>query len=331
MIKAAVIGVGAMGGNHARIYAELPDVQLIGIADNDKKLAENTGTKYGVPFYSNYLELLESKKPELVSVTVPTATHEEVAIAALRAGAHVLVEKPIASTLDQSQRMIDIAAECGKKLMVGHIVRFNPAIRALRQKLEENALGRIFQIVCRRVGPFPARIRDVGVVVDLAPHDIDIMRYLTGMDPIRAYAEIERRIHTDHEDLLFGLLKFSGNITGALEINWLTPTKVREILVLGERGMFQVNDLTQDLFFFENAELEGELWPALKNIKGVSEGRMVRYSLQREEPLRAELKSFIKSIVEDTEVPISGQDGLAALRVALALIESGKTNRVINF
>ena len=329
MVKAAVIGVGAMGGNHARIYADLPDVRLVGVADSDQKVAENIGLKYGAETFTNYVELLEKKTPDVVSVAVPTAMHEEVAGAVLQAGAHVLIEKPIASTLEQGQRLIKLAAEQRRKLMVGHIVRFNPAIRSLRQKLEENDLGRIFQIFCRRVGPFPARIRDVGVVIDLAPHDIDIMRFLTGADPLRLYAEIERRLHTDYEDLLFGLLHFPGNVTGALEINWLTPTKVREILVLGERGMFQVNDLTQDLFFFENAEIENELWPTLRTIKGVSEGRMVRYPLYREEPLRAELKAFIESIVEDKDVPISGQDGLAALRIALALIESGKTNQVI--
>ena len=180
--------------------------------------------------------------------------------------------------------------------MVGHIVRFNPAIQALKEKLMADELGRIFQILCRRVGPFPARIRDVGVIVDLAPHDIDIMRYLTGAEPTRVFAELEKRVHTEHEDLLLGLLRFENSITGSLEINWLTPTKVREIVVLGERGMFLVNDLTQDLYFYENAEVGGELWPVLGTIRGVSEGQMVRYQLDRYEPLKAELQAFVTAI-----------------------------------
>jgi len=328
-VKVTVIGVGAMGRNHARVYAELPGVELTAVSDNNLDLANELADKYGVSAYQNYAEMLKKEKPQAVSIAVPTAMHEEVASAAMQAGAHVLIEKPIASKIEEGQRLIKLADSLGRKLMVGHIVRFNPAIKTLREKLQKNELGRIFQIVCRRVGPFPARIRDVGVVIDLAPHDIDIMRYLTGMNPERIYAEIERRVHTDFEDLVFSLLHFPNNVTGAIEINWLTPTKVREIIVLGERGMFQVNDLTQDLFFFENAEMNGELWPVLGNITGVSEGRMVRYSLERYEPLRAELEAFIEAVTEDKPVPITGEDGLEALRLALAMIESGRTHQAI--
>jgi predicted dehydrogenase len=328
-IKVAVIGVGAMGRNHVRVYSEIPGATLAAVSDSDAKLAESVAGKFGLKGYANYQELLEREKPDAVSVVVPTAMHEEVATAAMQAGAHVLIEKPIASTEDEGKRLIALAEKLKRKLMVGHIVRFNPAIQELRKHLQDGELGRIFQVVCRRIGPFPARIRDVGVVVDLAPHDIDVMRYLTGKNPERVYAEIEQNVHTEHEDLVFGLLHFPGGVTGALEINWLTPTKVREIVVLGERGMFRVDDLTQDLFFFENAEMKGELWPALGNIKGVSEGRMVRYPLNRYEPLRAELESFVKAVSEDTPVPVSGEDGLEALRLALALIKSGKENKVI--
>jgi predicted dehydrogenase len=328
-IKVAVIGVGAMGRNHVRVYSEIPGADLVAVSDAAPDLAEGVASKFGLKGYKNYKELLEKEKPDAVSVVVPTAMHEEVATAVMQAGAHVLIEKPIASSEDEGKRLIALAAKLKRKLMVGHIVRFNPAIRELRKHLQDNELGRIFQVVCRRIGPFPARIRDVGVVVDLAPHDIDVMRYITGKNPERVYAEIEQNVHTSYEDLVFGLLHFPGGITGALEINWLTPTKVREIVVLGERGMFRVDDLTQDLFFFENAELKGELWPALGNIKGVSEGRMVRYPLERYEPLRAELESFVNAVSDGGEMPVSGEDGLEALRLALALIQSGKTHQVI--
>jgi predicted dehydrogenase len=155
------------------------------------------------------------------------------------------------------------------------------------------------------------------------------MRYLTGKNPLRVFAETERRIHTDHEDLLLGLLRFPDGITGSLEINWLTPTKVREILVLGERGLFRIDDLTQDLYFYENAQANGLLWPALLTLKGVSEGSMVRYAIQRHEPLKAELQAFIEAVRNDGPVPVSGEDGLAALKLALALVESGQTHRTI--
>jgi UDP-N-acetylglucosamine 3-dehydrogenase len=329
MIRTAVIGVGSMGKNHARVYTELPDVQLVGVADADGELAGAVGKRLGVKAYQDYQEMLAAEHPEAVSIAVPTALHMEVAMAAMQAGADILIEKPIAATVDEAKFLIEQASVSGRKLMVGHIARFNPAIQVLKQKLEAGALGRIFQIICRRVGPFPARIRDVGVVVDLAPHDLDIMRYLTGLEPLRVYAETEQRIHTQHEDLMSGLLRFPDGVTGTLEINWLTPTKVREVLVLGERGLFRVDDLTQDLYFYENEQANGTLWPALQNLKGVSEGSMIRFALQRYEPLKAELQGFLKAVQQDSPVPVSGADGLAALRLALALVESGHSHQVI--
>jgi predicted dehydrogenase len=329
MVKVAAIGVGSMGKNHARVYNELPDADLVAVSDANQQTADAIGERFSTQVYTDYQDLLEAEQPEAVSIAVPTALHEEVATAAMEAGAHVLIEKPIAATVEEGLRLIELARTLNRKLMVGHIVRFNPAMQALKQKLEAGDLGRIFQIVCRRVGPFPARIRDVGVVVDLAPHDLDIMRFLTGMDPLRIYAETAQRIHTDHEDLVYGLLHFPENVTGALEINWLTPTKVREVLVLGERGMFKVDDLTQDLYFYENAQANGDLWTALRTLKGVSEGTMTRFSLSRYEPLKAELQAFLKAVQEDTPVPVSGEDGLAALRLALALVESSLNHQVI--
>ncbi len=330
-LKTAVIGVGSMGKNHARVYSELAESNLVGISDANLDSAQSIAKIFGTNAYSDYHELLEKEKPQAVSVAVPTALHEQVVIDVLHSGAHVLVEKPIAATIEEGQRLIKLAKELNRKLMVGHIVRFNPAIQELKKRLSAGDLGRIYQVFCRRAGPFPARIRDVGVVIDLAPHDADIVRFLTEMDPIRLYAETEQRIHTDHEDLLLGMLRFPDGVTAALEINWLTPTKIREVLVLGERGLFRVDDLTQDLYFYENAQASGLTWDSLKNLRGVSEGSMSRFAIQRFEPLKAELQGFLKAVLEDTPVPVSGEDGLAALRIALALVEAGTNHQVINF
>jgi predicted dehydrogenase len=318
-----------MGRNHARVYGELPGVELAGVCDSSPELAQEAAERFGSTAFTDYQKLLDVVKPEAVSVAVHTALHREVTLAALEAGAHVLVEKPIAATIEESQEMIAKSHFLNRQLMVGHIVRFNPAMLLLKEKLDNGDLGRIFQILCRRVGPFPSRIRDVGVVIDLAPHDIDLMRYITGADPIRVFCETEQRIHTDHEDLLLGLLRFPEGVTGLLEINWLTPTKVREVLVLGEKGMFRVDDLTQDLYFYENAEVGQNFWPALQTLRGVSEGCMTRFALKKYEPLRAELEAFIKAIENNEPMPVSGEDGLAALRLALTLVESGETHQVI--
>jgi predicted dehydrogenase len=229
---------------------------------------------------------------------------------------------------EEGKRIIALAIETKRLLMIGHYP-FQSRDSALKKHLDNGDLGRIFQIFCRRAGPFPARIRDVGVVIDLAPHDVDIMRFLTGLSPTRVYAETEQQIHTDHEDLLFGLLRFPGGLTGALELNWLTPKKIRETLVLGEKGLFYVDDLLQDLFFYENAQASGELWSPLNTLRGVSEGPMTRFELQKQEPLKAELKAFLNAVESGGPAPVSGEDGLEALRLSLALVESGLKHQVI--
>lgn len=318
-----------MGRNHVRVYSELPGVDLVAVSDADPNVAQEVASRYQLAAYQDYHEMLDAVRPDAVSVTVPTSRHDEIALTALDAGAHVMVEKPIAATLEGGRLMIEKARSINRQLMVGHIVRFNPAMQQLKQRLQNGEIGRFFQIFCRRVGPFPARIRDFGVAIDLAPHDIDLMRFLTGMEPIRVFCETGQRINTKSEDLLLGLLRFPDGVTGALEINWLTPTKVRDVVVLGERGMFRVDDLTQDIYFYENAEVGQNVWSALQTLKGVSEGSMTRFAIQRQEPLKAELQAFVSAIQAGDPVPVSGEDGLAALRLALALIESGRTHQVI--
>lgn len=329
MLKAAVIGLGSMGRNHARVYNELLDVHLVAVSDMVGSISQETGVVFGVPSYTDYRAMLDDVRPDVVSIAVPTSQHEAVGLAALEAGAHVLIEKPIASTIEEGKNLVQRSQELDRWLMVGHIVRFNPAVQKLKEQLLQGELGRIFQVICRRVGPFPARIRDVGVVIDLATHDLDLIRFLTGLDPIRVYAETEHRISTDFEDLVLGLLRFPGGISAGIEINWLTPMKVREILVLGERGLFKVDDLAQDLFFYERASQTGNYWPALQTLKGGSEGGMTRFALQRYEPLKAEIQAFLHAIQSGQPMPVSGEDGIAALRLALAMVESGRTQQVI--
>ncbi len=328
-LKAAVIGVGSMGRHHARVYTELDQTELVAVADVTPETAQGIAKKYGVPAYTDYRALLEREQPDIATIAVPTRFHREVAEHVMEAGVHVLVEKPIAATVEEGVALIERADALERHLMIGHIVRFSPVIQALKTHLDAGELGRIYQIVCRRVGPFPARIRDVGVVVDLAPHDLDVMRFISGEEPTRVYAETEQRIHTDHEDLLTALLRFESGIKGVLEINWLTPRKVRDVMVLGDHGMFHADDLTQDLYFYENAEASDLTWNHLSMLKGVSEGKMLRYPIQRYEPLRAELEAFADAVLNNQPVPVRGEDGLAALRLALALVQSGLESQVV--
>ena len=317
-LRAAVIGLGPMGANHARVLNELAGVQLVAVADLDPAAVARATRGRIASGYPSAEALLAAERPDLVVVAVPTSLHRSTTLEALAAGAHVLVEKPIALDRAQSQDMIDAAVAAGRILTVGHIERFNPAIRELRRRLDEGDVGRVFQIRAARLGPFPARVRDVGVVVDLAPHDIDVMRYLLRAEPIRLYAETEQRIHTDHEDLFTGLIKFDSGAIGLLEINWLTPTKVRKLTVTGERGMYEADYLTQDLVFYANPDKEL-----------VAEGEMTRRAVQRREPLAIELSEFVAAVRDGGPPPVDPHDALVAMLLARAMVDAATRGAVI--
>ncbi|HEY2595008.1 MAG TPA: Gfo/Idh/MocA family oxidoreductase, partial [Chloroflexota bacterium] len=203
------------------------------------------------------------------------------------------------------------------------------AVRELQRRLAAGEIGRMFQVQARRLGPFPARIRDVGVVVDLATHDLDAMSHIAGSPVLRVYAETEQRIHTEHEDIVNALLKFESGMLGVLQVNWLTPTKIRELSVLGERGMFLCNYLTQELTYFRNADVKPGTFD-LDHLQGVSEGDVVRHQVTQAEPLQLELQSFLQAVRGEHPVEVDGEAGLRALHLALALIESATESRALD-
>jgi predicted dehydrogenase len=316
-----------MGRNHLRVLNDLPSAELVGVADASDAVAEDAARRYHIPAYLDYREMLDRERPQAVVVAVPTVLHRDVTLEAISRGMHVLVEKPLAFTVSEGQEMLDAAKMAGVVLTVGHVERYNPAIVELHRRLQAEQLGRVFQMHARRLGPFPPRVRDVGVVIDLATHDIDIMRYLSGSDVVRVYAETARRIHTEHEDLLSGLLRFADGAIGVLDINWLTPTKIRELMITGEKGMFHVNYLTQDLYFYENNYVKTD-WDTISNIEGVSEGDMVRLRVEKTEPLRVELDRFLRAIQGEDVSIVRGEDGLAALSIARDMVEAGLDEEV---
>ncbi len=330
MIKAAVIGAGSMGKNHARVYDELDGVALVAVSDIDVASARQTASRYRARYYTDYRRLLGEEKPDVVSIAVPTRLHHEVALEATGQGCHLLVEKPIADTLSHAEEMVSRAEEKGLTLMVGHVERFNPAVVELKRRLDDGQLGKMFQIHVRRLGPFPHRVRDVGVVIDLATHDLDVMCHLTQTDVVRVYAETEQEIHTEHEDSLSGLLRFDNGVVGVLDVNWLTPTKVRELYVTGEKGLFVVNYLTQDLYLYENEYIDSD-WDRLGMLKGVGEGDMIKLKIGKKEPLYTELESFVRCVERGTQPPVTGRDGIKALALAKALVDSGQEHRIVEF
>jgi predicted dehydrogenase len=328
-LNAAVIGVGIMGNNHARVYARLEDVNLVAVADVNSEVADQVAGTYKARAYTDYREMLAREQPDVVSIVVPTRLHRQVALDVIAAGAHCLVEKPLAATMDDGEAIIQASEDRGTRLTVGHIERFNPAVLALKEHLAHGEIGRIFQILARRVGPFPSRVEDVGVVFDLATHEVNIMEYLVNSPVDSLYAETEREIHARHEDLLSGLLKFHSGSVGVLDINWLTPTKIRELYIIGERGMFFLNYLTQSLRFYENPMANGIVEGGLVALMGISPGKITEYDIRREEPLKLELQSFVEAIRQGNRPAISAEEGLRAVYLAQKLVESGQQHQII--
>ena len=335
-LRAGVVGLGMMGRNHVRVYDEvLPDVELIAVADPDPVALRRATTGRAARGYPDPRTMFEEEHLDLVSIVAPTSLHRQATIEALASGANVLVEKPIASDRVDAEAMISAAHQAGLLLTVGHIERFNPAIRELRRRLAGGELGRIFQVKATRLGPFPARIRDVGVVLDLAPHDIDVMRFLLDSEPIRLYAETEQRIHTDHEDLFNGVMKFANGVIGVLDINWLTPNKRRTLTVTGERGMYVADYINQELIFYVNPDAV-QTWEHPDDDESdqlttsVSEGEMTRRSVRRQEPLAVELAEFARAVRDGGPPPVAPRDAMIALLLAQKMVEAALSGSVVS-
>lgn len=322
-MKVAVVGAGSMGLSHLRVLRDFDEeqVEVVGVADINEPSLRGATRRFHVPGYIDYRELIERTAPDLLSVVVPTDQHFEVAAFALDRGSNVLIEKPMASNVDQALELIDLADRRSVMLAVGHVERFNPAISEVKRHLVRGELGKIFHLHARRLGPFPPRIRDVGVTLDLATHDIDVMRYLADAEVEHVYAETQRHIHTSHEDMLLGVLRFANQAIGLLDVNWLTPTKVRELSITGEKGMYLVNYLTQDVYFYEN-DYSPTDWDTLRSIAGVSEGTMTRLKVPKAEPLRLEYQDVMEAVRGDVRPTVTGEDGLAVLKIVCALAAS---------
>jgi UDP-N-acetylglucosamine 3-dehydrogenase len=306
MLKAGVIGLGAMGKHHARIYAELGDVELVGVADLNAELASETAREYGAEPFIDYKELL-SLNLNVASIAVPTSMHREVVLAAADAGVNILVEKPIADTLENADAMIERCKQKGVKLMVGHVERFNPVIPAIKRAI---ANLEVISIDITRVGPFPPRIRDVGVVIDLAVHDIDILKYLTDSEFRKLKSLVSKNLTSDREDTALLSFEMENGVLCHITTNWLTPFKVREIGIAAREKFIKGWLMEQKVCEYERNQKNGSY--IVNELK-------IPYG----EPLRLEIEAFIKAIKNNKKPPVTGEDGMKALEVALKCLEQG--------
>lgn len=316
-LKAGVIGIGSMGKNHARVYSELELTTLQAVSDIDKNLLNKFKDLYGVNTYENYNEMLSNEKLDLISIVVPNSLHKTVSLEVMAQNIPTLLEKPIASTVLEGNEIVDYAEKNNIKLMVGYLERFNPAIKELKKRLDKGELGKIYSIKVDRIGPSSTRKRDSGVLLNLGIHDLDIISFLINKEPIRANAEIIKGIYSNYTDLFHGLLRFQDNIVASLNVNWISPTKIRRLHVTGEKGMFIADYLTQDLYFYQNANHQEEIRSQdfLEVLKGVSEGNMIKYNIQRKEPLKLEIEHFVECIKNNKEPTINGREAMKSLKM----------------
>lgn len=321
--RGLVVGLGYMGSRHLRVLTEIDTAAVSAAVDSDPERRAGIERRYPqVRTYATIAQALERHELDFVCVATPAGTLAELARAALDAGLAVLVEKPLATSEKDALEVVLEAERRGLLLAVGHVERCNPAVIALKQRLDGGEIGRIYQLHARRLSPFPDRDPLVGVSLDLATHDLDVMRYLSGAEIERVYAETDRRLHDSAEDLIAATVRFEDGIIGLLEVNWLTPSKVRELTVTGDGGTFVLNYATQELSFYEHPT-ERTQWDVLASMRGAGEGNMVRYALERREPLRVQWETFLHALRTGDRPMATGRDGYAALSTARAIQRSG--------
>jgi predicted dehydrogenase len=327
-LRIGLAGLGSMGRNHLRILSGRPDLRLAAVADPVPEALATAVAASGAQGFAEPLSMLAEAELDAVVIAAPTMAHLPIALAAIERGTAVLVEKPLAATTDEALRILAAARTVGVPVQVGHVERFNPAVLELGRLLEAGWLSTVYAIASRRAGPFPARIRDVGVTIDLATHDVDILSWIAGERPVRVYAEIAQRLHATHEDLLFGLVHFPSGATGMLDVNWLTPAKRRQLVVTGEEGMFELDYLTQRLTF---TRATADVSPTL--IGGYAptfEGDVAVLPVANAEPLAAEIDAFVDVVRHGGRPIIDAEDGLWAVAIANGLLESAAAHRALD-
>ncbi|MBC7254359.1 MAG: Gfo/Idh/MocA family oxidoreductase [Actinobacteria bacterium] len=303
-LRAGVVGVGSMGENHARIYSCLPDVELVGVCDVDYRRAALVAEKFGTVAFHDLEHLLDSGI-DVVSIAVPASGHHEAVSKCARAGCHILLEKPLAADLSQAEKIILESQLNGVRIMVGHVERFNPVVRVLKEILD---VDEVISIDIVRVGPKPPRIKDVGVIKDMGIHDIDLLRYLTGKEIASLYSLVagegaKEDICRDREDIGILAFRMENGILGQLTVNWITPFKVRKIQIAGSTDF-----------------IEGDLFH--RKVRLYRKGRdgntclASEIPIVQEEPLETEIKIFLDCILDGREFPISLSDALRALEIA---------------
>ncbi|MGA2309165.1 MAG: Gfo/Idh/MocA family oxidoreductase [Candidatus Bathyarchaeia archaeon] len=309
-VRTAVIGTGFWGKNHARVYKELAETELLAICDIDAERASNVAKQLGVTPYNSVEKMLKKEDIEAVSVCTWSTSLAKEAIKAVENGKHVLVEKPMAANTKQAEKLLAASEKMGVHLTVGFLMRFIPGLQHMKKAVENKSIGELVCATAKRVSQWPERIGDVGVVKDTAIHDIDVMLYLFNQDPIAVYAKTGSMRNKKFEDYAQIMLAFEGGKSAFIESNWLTPYKTRILIATGSEAIMRLDYITQEL-----------------TVEDAKETVQPRYQVQ--EPLKLELQHFANCILKKEKPLITGLDGLKALRIAESAIKSSSTNRIV--
>ena len=302
-LRVGVVGVGVMGSNHARVFGDLPGVKLIGVADPDSKQRDFVSKALGCPAFSGVAPLL-AEGVDAVTIAAPTHLHQELAL--IERGVHVLVEKPIAPSVEEGRAIIAAARNAGVALMVGHVERFNPTVEAIKDAIRDED---ILSIAITRVGPFPPRMSNVGVVIDLAVHDIDLIRWFTESEIAEVQPQLSKAV-AEREDIALLQFRTASGVLAHINTNWLTPFKARNVTV-ATRNKYVMGDLlTRQVTECFGFQPDGSY-------------SMRHLSVGHAEPLRAELQAFVAAIRTGKEPAVTGEEGVASLEIAIRCLESG--------
>ena len=314
-----------MGRNHARVIRSLGNTVLVGVADSNSDLGSSLD---GTPRFDSVVDLISTGIDACV-VAAPTSLHRAIGELLAEAKIPTLLEKPLAGTPEDAKSLVDAFANSQTLGAVGHIERFNPAVQELKKRLDDGRLGEVYQIVTQRQGPFPGRIGDVGVISDLASHDVDLTGFVSSSSYDYVMASTAYKSGRKHEDLVSVTGKLKNGIVVNHIVNWLSPLKERQTIVTGERGAFVASTLTGDLTFYENSQTLND-WEAVANFRGVAEGNVTRYSFLKHEPLRNELETFFKAIENKNEESIvTLEAGLAVVRTCDAIMRSAQNSAMV--
>ena len=324
-LRAALVGLGIMGANHARVLSSLDGVDFVAVADPQ-------GDARALMPPQEILKSVDeviARKVDYCVVAAPTAFHEEIALKLIDAGIHILIEKPIAHTFESATRISKAAKDKGVVGAVGHIERFNSALQQARTRILNGDLGEIYQISTRRLGPFPSRIADVGVVMDLATHDIDLTSWLANSEYQKVSAQSATRSGRLHEDLVAVVAQLNNGVVVNHLVNWLSPLKERKTIITGEKGTYVVDTLTSDLTFYANGTVNVSQ-QQIAHFKGVTQGDIQIYAFNKPEPLMLEHQNFRDAVLGlDSEI-VTLENGTKTVEVAEAIIASTKNQLGVN-